>query len=71
MILTGKHDVYMDQITLSGFSSGATFAQQMFISHSALFTGIASFSHGKSNGLIRINTCVNCAFNLYAVFVHV
>ncbi|XP_035715716.1 uncharacterized protein LOC110859858 [Folsomia candida] len=51
----GKHDVYMDQITLSGFSSGATFAQQMFISHSALFTGIASFSHayyrcGPGNG---------------------
>jgi len=38
--------VNKDWITLSGFSSGGTFAQQLQISHSSLFSGIGVFSHG-------------------------
>ena len=39
--------VYPQWITLSGFSSGGSFAQQFQISYSSLFSGIAVFSHSK------------------------
>ncbi|ODM94289.1 hypothetical protein Ocin01_12393 [Orchesella cincta] len=50
-----QHNVFPDWVTLSGFSSGGTFAQQLQISYSSLFSGIASFSHayyrcGPGNG---------------------
>jgi predicted esterase len=48
ILSTGKHDVHWDKITLSGFSSGGTFAQQMLVAYSSLFAGIASFSHGMN-----------------------
>lgn len=40
-------------VTLSGFSSGGTFAQQLYISHSSMFSGIGVFSHSK----ITPNSC--------------
>ncbi|ODM94288.1 Long-chain fatty acid transport protein 6 [Orchesella cincta] len=51
----GQHNVFPESVTLSGFSSGGTFAQQLQISYSSLFSGIASFSHayyrcGPGNG---------------------
>jgi hypothetical protein len=51
----GNWRIRRDTITLSGFSSGGTFAQQMQFSYSSMFTGIAVFSHtyyrcGPGNG---------------------
>ncbi|CAG7660790.1 unnamed protein product [Allacma fusca] len=45
-----------NSVTLSGFSSGGTFAQQMQFSYPSLFSGIAVFSHtyyrcGPGNGI--------------------
>ncbi|CAL8109987.1 unnamed protein product [Orchesella dallaii] len=50
-----QHDVFPDWVTLSGFSSGGTFAQQLQISYSSLFSGLAQFNHayyrcGPGNG---------------------
>jgi len=42
------YKVHGDQITLSGFSSGGSFAQQLQISYSSLFRGIAVYSHSES-----------------------
>lgn len=36
----------IDQIAISGFSSGGFFAQQMYLAHSELFTGMATLSGG-------------------------
>lgn len=36
----------IDQIAISGFSSGGFFAQQMYLAHSELFSGMASLSGG-------------------------
>ncbi|CAG7662111.1 unnamed protein product [Allacma fusca] len=38
-------NIYPQWITISGFSSGGSFAQQMQISYSSIFSGIAVFSH--------------------------
>ncbi|ODN01197.1 hypothetical protein Ocin01_05489 [Orchesella cincta] len=49
--------VHHDKVTLSGFSSGGTFAQMLQFSYSRLFSGIAVFSHsyyrcGNGSGLV-------------------
>ncbi|CAL8080413.1 unnamed protein product [Orchesella dallaii] len=53
----GHMVVHKDKITLSGFSSGGTFAQMLQFSYSSLFSGIAVFSHtyyrcGTGTGLV-------------------
>jgi len=40
-------NVRRDSVTLSGFSSGGTFAQQLLVSYPSKFIGIAVFSHSK------------------------
>ncbi|CAL8074274.1 unnamed protein product [Orchesella dallaii] len=41
----GNYRVNRNFITLSGFSSGGSFAQQLYLSYSSLIHGIAVFSH--------------------------
>ncbi|XP_021953463.1 uncharacterized protein LOC110850338 [Folsomia candida] len=53
----GGLNVNKKLVTLSGFSSGGTFAQQLYISHSSMFSGIGVFSHtfyrcGPGNGVL-------------------
>ena len=50
-------NVNKDWITISGFSSGGTFAQQLQFSYSSLFSGIGVFSHGIIISLLIL--CVN------------
>ncbi|CAL8079179.1 unnamed protein product [Orchesella dallaii] len=40
----GPMNIFRDQITLSGFSAGASMAIQTHLSHSSLFSGLAIFS---------------------------
>ncbi|ODN00255.1 hypothetical protein Ocin01_06416 [Orchesella cincta] len=40
----GPMNIFRDQITLSGFSAGASMAIQTHLSHSSLFSGLAVFS---------------------------
>ncbi|OXA40171.1 hypothetical protein Fcan01_25023 [Folsomia candida] len=54
----GEFNVNREFITMSGVSSGGTFAQQMFVAHSTLISGISVFSHtfyrcGPGNGILR------------------
>lgn len=49
-------NIYHKEITLSGFSSGATFAQMLQFSYSSLFSGIAVFSHSKLLNLLLLLT---------------
>lgn len=44
-IRLGNYRVNRNFITLSGFSSGGSFAQQVYLSYSSLIHGIAVFSH--------------------------
>lgn len=46
-LFLGHLNVNKDFVTLSGFSSGGTFAQQLYVSYASLFSGIAVFSHSK------------------------
>ncbi|CAG7723667.1 unnamed protein product [Allacma fusca] len=44
IISLGKLNIIEDQITLSGFSAGASMATQFHIAYSSLFSGVAIFS---------------------------
>lgn len=44
--LPGLPKLKINQMAISGFSSGGFFAQQMYLAHSELFVGMATLSGG-------------------------
>ncbi len=49
--ILARYNVRHDAVTVSGFSSGASLATQLHLSHSKLFHGVALFSQGFHFGI--------------------